>query len=73
MEIKPIRMTINAGLDQTEDSSGPLEEHFRVALEVLQAVSGERLAGGERGVVRPGGGGGELGRGRTEVARRPGA
>ena len=51
MEIKPIRMTINAGLDQSEDSSVPLEEHFRMAVDALQVASNERLAGAGRGVA----------------------
>ena len=51
MEIKPIRMMINAGLAQTEDSAIPMEEHFRAAVAALQATSNERLAGAGRGVA----------------------
>jgi len=51
MEIKPIRMMINAGLDKSEDSAVPLEEHFRLAVEALRAASSERLAGAARGVA----------------------
>ncbi|MEO8385775.1 MAG: hypothetical protein ABI583_11070 [Betaproteobacteria bacterium] len=51
MEIKPIRMTINAGLDKSEDSSLPLEEHFRTAVDAIQAASREQLTGAAHGVA----------------------
>ena len=51
MEIKPIRMMINAGLDQTGDVAVPLEEHFSLAVEALRVASSERMAGAARGVA----------------------
>jgi hypothetical protein len=45
MEIKPIRMTINAGLGDKDDALASLREHLRVAAEAVQAAYRERYAG----------------------------
>ena len=52
MEIKPIRMIANAGLDQTQGSAVPLEERFSLAVDALRAVSSGRMADAARGVAR---------------------
>ena len=49
MEIKPIRMTINAGLDAKDDALAPMGEHFRVASNAIHAEYRERYGGGVNG------------------------
>lgn len=44
MEIKPIRMTINAGLDVKDDALASLDGHFRRVAEAVQAAHGSRYA-----------------------------
>ncbi len=43
MEIKPIRMTINAGLDAKDDALISLKEHFRVAADAIHTEYRERF------------------------------
>ena len=45
MEIKPVRMMINAGLDAKDDALASLDEHFRRAAGAVQAAFGERYPG----------------------------
>ena len=49
MEIKPIRMTINAGLDARDDALASLEEHFRHAAGAVQTANRERYPGATGG------------------------
>lgn len=49
MEIKPIRMTINAGLDDKDDALASLNEHLRVAAKAVQAAYPQRYAGAAGG------------------------
>jgi hypothetical protein len=44
MEIKPIRLTTKAGLAPADDGLVPLEEHFRSAVDAVNATSSERLS-----------------------------
>ena len=45
MEIKPIRMTINAGLASADDAHASLSEHFRIVAKAVQAQFLERYRG----------------------------
>lgn len=45
MEIKPIRMTINAGLDAKDDALITLDSHFRSVAEAVQVAYRDRYAG----------------------------
>ena len=45
MEIKPIRMTINAGLVAKDDALVSLDSHFRIVAEAVQVVYRDRYAG----------------------------
>lgn len=45
MEIKPIRMTINAGLVAKDDALVSLDIHFRIVAEAVQVVYRDRYAG----------------------------
>ena len=51
MEIKPIRMTINAGLDVRDDLQASLHAHFRQAAEAVQAATRERYPGAAAGAA----------------------
>ena len=51
MEIKPIRMTINAGLGEADDALSPLDAHFRVVSHLIQTASHERVGGGRNDTV----------------------
>ena len=45
MEIKPIRMTINAGLASADDAHASLNEHFRIVAKTVRAQFLERYRG----------------------------
>ena len=45
MEIKPIRMTINAGLGAKDDAHASLDKHFHLAAIALQGACRERDTG----------------------------
>ena len=49
MEIKPIRMMINAGLDAKDDALASLVEHFHRAAGAVQAAHRERYPGASAG------------------------
>jgi hypothetical protein len=45
MEIKPIRISINAGLSAKDDAEGTPNQHFRAVAAIIQAANLERHAG----------------------------
>ena len=49
MEVKPIRMTINAGLGEADDALSPLDAHFRGVSHIIQTASDERVGGANGG------------------------
>ena len=51
MEIKPIRMSINAGLDPKDDAPASLTVHFRAAANAVQTAYRERYAGATGGAA----------------------
>lgn len=50
MEIKPVRMMINAGLDAKDDALASLDEHFLRAAGAVEAAYRERYAPASQGV-----------------------
>ena len=51
MEIKPIRITINAGLDAKDDALASLDVHFRAAAAAVQTAYRQRYAGATGGAA----------------------
>ena len=51
MEIKPIRMTINAGLDTKDDALASLDVAFRSVADAVQNAYRERYAGATGGAA----------------------
>ena len=49
MEIKPLRMTINAALGATDDALAPLDEHFSRVADALRTASRQRNTGAHGG------------------------